>query len=83
MDTLFPQTSIEISALKSKLDTVVKSTESPVDILDNGKPVALIVPVGLWDAICEELEDAALVRIAKERLADATGKTVAVKIEDL
>lgn len=70
-----------ITELKnSPLETVQKGNGSPVAILENGEPVFCCVPAKTWEALMEQLEDADLARIAKERENEPT---VAVKLDEI
>ncbi|MFD1558544.1 prevent-host-death protein [Paraburkholderia silviterrae] len=80
METLIPQASVDIEDLKTCLEAIVASADRPVAILQDSKPVALLVSVGLWDTLCETLEDIELCHLVKTRQNDPV---VAVKLSDL
>ncbi|QBQ96335.1 type II toxin-antitoxin system prevent-host-death family antitoxin [Paraburkholderia pallida] len=80
METLIPQASVEIEDLKTRLEAIVASADRPVTVMQDSKPVALLVPVGLWDALCETLEDIELCRLVKARQGEPV---VAVRLSEL
>lgn len=76
-----PNTTATITELQnSPLETVQKGNGSPVAILENGETVFYCVPAKTWEALMEQLEDADLARIAKERENEPT---VAVKLDEI
>lgn len=54
----------------------------PVAVLNRNKPVAYIIPAQAWEQICEVLEDAELLKVAQQRLADGKA-AVEVSLNDL
>jgi antitoxin StbD len=62
---------------------VLESSEDmPVAILNRNKPVGYLMSAKAWEAICNQLEDVELRRIAEARLNDGQ-PTIRVLIDDL
>ncbi|CAM2180862.1 Type II toxin-antitoxin system prevent-host-death family antitoxin [Paraburkholderia sacchari] len=80
MKTLIPHASVEINDLKTRLEAIVASADQPVTILQDHKPVGFFVPLGLWDTLCEVLEDIELRRIVEARQGEPV---ITVKLSDL
>ncbi|MCG5074971.1 prevent-host-death protein [Paraburkholderia tagetis] len=80
METLTPQDSVDIEDLKTRLEAIVASADHPVAVLQDSKPVAFLVPAGLWETLCEALEDIELCRIVRARQNEPM---VAVKVSEL
>ena len=76
MEPILASTSVGISELKANPSAVLESSaDMPVAILNRNKPVGYLMSAKAWEAICDQLEDVELCRIADERLnGSASGK---------
>lgn len=78
---ILADTVASISELKKNpMATIRKGNGEPVAILNRNEPAFYCVPAKAWEALMEQLEDADLARIAKERENEPT---VAVKLDEI
>jgi antitoxin StbD len=83
MEPILAPTSVGISELKANPSAVLESSEDmPVAILNRNKPVAYLMSAKAWEAICNQLEDLELRRIAEMRLKDGQ-PTIRVRLDEL
>ena len=81
MEQLYANTSVSISELKKNPSAIIERAEGfPVAVLNHNRPAAYLVPVAAFEAMMEQLDDQALMRVIKERQAEATVK---VALDDL
>lgn len=77
MKHLYANTSVSISELKKNPSAIIKRAEGfPVAVLNHNRPVAYLVPVAAFEAMMEQLDNQALMRLIKERQAEATVKVL-------
>jgi antitoxin StbD len=83
MEPILAPTSVGISELKVNPSAVLElSNDMPVAILNRNKPVGYLMSAKAWEAVCNQLEDMELRKIAEARLKD--GKpTIRVKLDEL
>jgi antitoxin StbD len=83
MEPILAPSSVGISELKANPSAVLESSEDmPVAILNRNKPVAYLMSAKAWEAICNQLEDLELRRIAEMRLKDGQ-PTIRVRLDEL
>jgi len=83
MEPILAPSSVGISELKANPSAVLESSEDmPVAILNRNKPVAYLMSAKAWEAICNQLEDLELRRIAEMRLKDGQ-PTTRVRLDEL
>jgi antitoxin StbD len=83
MEPILASTSVGISELKANPSAVLESSaDMPVAILNRNKPVGYLMSAKAWEAICDQLEDVELRRIAEARLNDGQ-QAVRVTIDEL
>jgi len=83
MDPILAPSSVGISELKANPSAVLESSnDMPVAILNRNKPVGYLISAKAWEAICNQLEDIELRRIADDRLKDGQ-KMVKVAVDDV
>jgi antitoxin StbD len=83
MDPILAPSSVGISELKANPSAVLEASDDmPVAILNRNKPVGYLISAKAWEAICNQLEDIELRRIAEERLKDGK-KMIKVAVDDL
>jgi antitoxin StbD len=83
MEPILASTSVGISELKANPSAVLDSSaDMPVAILNRNKPVGYLMSAKAWEAICDQLEDVELRRIAEARLSDGQ-QAVRVTIDEL
>ena len=71
MHPILASVSVGISELKANPDAVLEASgDRPVAILNRNKPVGYLLSAKAWEAVCDQLEDMELRRIAEERLND-------------
>lgn len=81
LEPIFAASSTSISELKKNPSAVIEAADgAPVAILNRNKPAAYLVPAKAWEAIMEQLDDAELVRVVRERWDQPS---VRVDIDDL
>ncbi len=75
MEQLYANTSVSISELKRNPTAIIQGAEGfAVAVLNHNRPAAYLVPVERYEAMMDQLDDQALVRLVKARLAEATVK---------
>lgn len=75
MEQLYANTSVSISELKKNPSAIIERAEGfAVAVLNHNRPAAYLVPVAAFEAMMDELDDQALVRLFKARQAEATVK---------
>ena len=78
---IFAKNTVSMTDLRRNPSEVIAvAISSPVAILNHNKPAAYLISAATYEDMLDQLEDAALSKIAKAR---AGGPTVKVKIEDL
>ena len=83
MEPILAPSSVGISELKANPSAVLEASEDmPVAILNRNKPVAYLMSAKAWEAICNQLEDLELRRIAEMRLKDGQ-PTIRVRLDEL
>ena len=83
MEPILAPSSVGISELKANPSAVLEASEDmPVAILNRNKPVAYLMSAKAWEAICNQLEDLELRRIAEARLTDGQ-PTIRVRLDGL
>ena len=83
MEPILASSSVGISELKANPSAVLEqSDDRPVAILNRNKPVGYLMSAKAWEAICNQLEDMELRRIAEARLNDGQ-PTISVSIDEL
>jgi antitoxin StbD len=83
MEPILAPSSVGISELKANPSAVLEASEDmPVAILNRNKPVAYLMSAKAWEAICNQLEDMELRRIAEARLKDGQ-PTIRVRLDEL
>lgn len=81
LDSILAASGTSISELKKNPSAVIEAADgAPVAILNRNKPAAYLVPAKAWEAIMEQLDDAELVRVVRERWDQPS---VRVDIDDL
>jgi len=81
MEQLYANTSVSISELKKNPSAIIQGAEGfAVAILNHNRPAAYLVPVDTYEAMMDQLDDQALVRLVKER---QTEKSVEVSLDEL
>ena len=79
--TIFAKNTVSMTDLRRNPSEVIEvAASSPVAILNHNKPAAYLISAAAYEVMIEQLEDAALTKLAKER---SGGPTVKVKLEDL
>lgn len=83
MEAVLADLSISISEFKKNpADVLRRADNRAVAVLSHNKPAFYMVPPAILEALLDELDDAELVRVAKERLR-SRAKAVAVDIDEL
>ena len=81
MEHLYANASVSISELKKNPSAIIQRAEGfAVAVLNHNRPAAYLVPVAAFEAMMEQLDDQALVRLVKQRQKE---KTVEVALDDL
>jgi antitoxin StbD len=81
MEQLYANASVSISELKKNPSAIIHQAEGfAVAVLNHNRPAAYLVPVAAFEAMIDQLDDQALVRLVKER---QTEKTIKVALDDL
>ena len=83
MEPIFAPSSVGISELKANPSAVLESSEDmPVAILNRNKPVGYLMSAKAWEAICDQLEDMELRKIAEARLKNGQ-PSIRVQLDEL
>ncbi len=70
MDTIYADLSVSMTEFKKNPTKVVRSADrKPVAVLNHNKPAFYMLPPELFEALLEELDDKALVELARQRLS--------------
>jgi antitoxin StbD len=78
MQRIHARSSVSISDLKKNPSGIINQAHGePVAILNHNRPTAYLLPADTFDIIMEQLDDLDLVRLVRERQAEAT---VGVKV---
>ena len=79
--TIYARNTVSMTDLRRNPSEVIEVANlAPVAVLNNNKPAAYLISAAAYEEILEQLEDAALTKIVKERQG---GKSVKVNIDDL
>ncbi len=80
MQRVEAEVAVSISDLKQSPKRVFdEAAGAPIAILNHNRVMAYMVPASVYEAMIEELDDQALVRIARQRQAEG-GKPVKARI---
>jgi len=81
METILSDLSVSMTEFKKNPnDALRESGGQTVAVLSHNKPVFYMVPPERYEAMLEELDDLALVRLVKERQSE---KSVEVSLDEL
>jgi antitoxin StbD len=81
MQRIHARSTVSISDLKKNPSGVIsQSMGEPVAILNHNRPTASLVPAATFEAIMEDLDDADLARLVRERQGE---QSVGVTLDDL
>jgi antitoxin StbD len=81
MDYLAAKASVSITELKKNPSAVIKEAEgAPVVILNHNRPSAYIVPVAVFEAMLEKLDDLDIRKIVRKRKSE---KSIPVTLDGL
>lgn len=70
MQRVEAEVAVSVSDLKKSPSAVMDNAHgAPVAVLNHNRVMAYMVPADVYEAMLDELEDARLVQVAKERLA--------------
>jgi antitoxin StbD len=79
--TIYARNTVSMTDLRRNPSEVIEVANlAPVAVLNHNKPAAYLISAAAYEEILEQLEDAALTKIVKERQG---GKSVKVNIDDL
>jgi antitoxin StbD len=79
--TIYARNTVSMTDLRRNPSEVIEVANlAPVAVLNHNKPAAYLISAAAYEDMLEQLEDAALTKIAKARQG---GKSVKVNIEDL
>ena len=78
---IYAENTISITDLRRNPSRILEDAGNlPVAVLNHNKPAAYLLSAKAYEALLDQLDDAELVKIAKQRQG---GKRIKVKIEDL
>ena len=78
---IYARNTVSMTDLRRNPSEVIEVANlAPVAVLNHNKPAAYLISAAAYEEILEQLEDAALTKIVKERQG---GKSVKVNIDDL
>ena len=78
---IYAENTISITDLRRNPSRILEDAGNlPVAVLNHNKPAAYLLSAKAYEALLDQLDDAELVKIAKQR---QVGKRIKVKIEDL
>ncbi len=83
MKQILTSCSASISELKKNPTALLSEAEGePIAILNHNKPAAYLIPAQTYEWLLEQVEDAELAHIVRER-ADEKGRAFEVDLDDL
>ena len=78
---IYAENTISITDLRRNPSRILEDAGNlPVAVLNHNKPAAYLLSAKAYEALLDQLDDAELVKIAKQRQG---GKRIKAKIEDL
>ncbi|MBL0225479.1 MAG: type II toxin-antitoxin system prevent-host-death family antitoxin [Geobacteraceae bacterium] len=81
MQRILARSSISISDLKKNPSEIINQAHGePVAVLNHNRPTAYLLPAATFEAIMEQLDDLDLVRLVRERYAEAS---IGVTLDEL
>ena len=83
MNSVFAQLSTSITELKRNPNKVLQDADGgAVVVLSHNKPMAYLIPAATYEALMEQLDDAGIARLIKERMGEKN-KAVKVSLHEL
>ena len=81
MEHLYANTSVSISELKKNPSAIIQNAEGfAVAVLNHNRPAAYLVPVAVFEAMMDQMDDQVLAHLVRARAAE---KTVNVSLAEL
>ena len=79
--SIYARTTVSMTDLRRNPGGILQDAgDAPVAILNHNKPTAYLLSARAYEALLERLDDAELVKVAKQRQG---GERVKVRLEDL